>query len=151
MGRTFMAVHALVLRGVHLRSKHVTGTSGMSAPLVIVEHLCRGIFFLQEHQLRVKKATTFFWKIARGPLDCEDIENSKTSPLIPGKAMATTASLVGPRALMSASLTPGSAAGPVLVRLCFHGSSCVFTSSLLATRCTQPELALILRDVCATA
>ena len=97
VGRTFMEVHALVLRGVALRSEYVTCTSGLSAPLVIVEHLCRGMFFFQEHHLCVKKETTFFWKVARGPLDCADTENSKHSPPLPSKGKGDNCISRGPK------------------------------------------------------
>ena len=45
-----------------------------------VENVCCGcIFFLQEHHRRTEKESTLFPEIARGPLDCDDIENSEHS------------------------------------------------------------------------
>ena len=90
---------------------------------------------LQEHELRVKSESTFFWEVSRGPSDCKDVKHSEhSSPLCTSEENDCTQVLLSFTRwpLMGASWTCGSDAKLDLLRPC--SLTALPTSSSCCTR-----------------
>ena len=125
----------------------VTCSPGMS--VVIAPRSCQR----PEHRLRVKREATFFWEVARGPLDSEDIKISKHSPSLPGTDASDHSVQVhlpfSCGCARGRQFDVGKRRCPCLATALFaRGPSCHFVPTSLPTRRVLPALAPFLWDVC---